>query len=453
MTRQRTSDALRMYASRAVVYCPRDLAEALCREIGIPMPEGYFGQRSEAAQPDSSMNLNVLSGVKADGKGPVSREESGGFVSELRGGGATEPNAVPSMRAAERGAGAQAVAAPSTYAFADAVRDLIDDACGLQPVMTDDETLAFLVARLRPADAQSFSPSTACADAMRAADRWRKEYDELHVAYCELAEQHRRTGEAMICKCGHDMKDHVTSVVCDYCEAQCSAVPGRESPTRVHASDIDNRTEAALAKEADNACKSCETRPASPWCNGCIVEDYQAACGCEKCIHYDTADRPCKGIAVYQTVPGAEGQTFTPFRHAPGCLTPGPSCDTPGGGCIVRPSDSCTCRQCPVHYLSQFDGPPPKVSDSSRATTAVSITYFKPSGKYYTTDENVYWPEDKSHYTGWAPFRQLHRIKGMIAVCMGENPLGFPQLSPPFPEALDDAVEPFTSDPGRKDKP
>ncbi len=35
-------------------------------------------------------------------------------------------------------------------------------------------------------DAPGFSPSTACADAMRAADRWRREYDVLHVAYCKL---------------------------------------------------------------------------------------------------------------------------------------------------------------------------------------------------------------------------------------------------------------------------
>jgi hypothetical protein len=35
-------------------------------------------------------------------------------------------------------------------------------------------------------------------------------------------------------------------------------------------------------------CESCETRPASTWCNGCIIEDYQAACGCAKCVVRDT---------------------------------------------------------------------------------------------------------------------------------------------------------------------
>jgi hypothetical protein len=29
-------------ACRALVHCPRGLAEALAQECGIPMPEGYF---------------------------------------------------------------------------------------------------------------------------------------------------------------------------------------------------------------------------------------------------------------------------------------------------------------------------------------------------------------------------------------------------------------------------
>jgi hypothetical protein len=32
---------LRGLAARAVAHCPRDLAEALCLELGIPMPEGF----------------------------------------------------------------------------------------------------------------------------------------------------------------------------------------------------------------------------------------------------------------------------------------------------------------------------------------------------------------------------------------------------------------------------
>jgi hypothetical protein len=60
----------------------------------------------------------------------------------------------------------------------------------------------------------------------------------------------------------------------------------------------------------------------------------------------------------------------------------------------------------------------------------VSIHYFKPSGKWYTQDDNVEWPTDAVYYTGFAPFTSLHRIKSMFAVCM-ENPLGFPQFSRP----------------------
>ncbi len=49
MSEQRSGDALRMYAARAIVYCPRDLAEALGRELGIPMSQGYFEQRRNDA--------------------------------------------------------------------------------------------------------------------------------------------------------------------------------------------------------------------------------------------------------------------------------------------------------------------------------------------------------------------------------------------------------------------
>ncbi len=68
----------------------------------------------------------------------------------------------------------------------------------------------------------------------------------------------------------------------------------------------------------------------------------------------------------------------------------------------------------------------------------VNITYFKPrSGKYYITDENVEWPKDPEHYSGFIPFSSLVRIKDMIAVCM-ENPLGFPQMH--VPEDIKDFV-------------
>lgn len=40
-------------------------------------------------------------------------------------------------------------------------------------------------------------------------------------------------------------------------------------------------------------CESCETRPASKWCDGCIVADYQAACGCAKCVVRGSNEARC----------------------------------------------------------------------------------------------------------------------------------------------------------------
>lgn len=59
----------------------------------------------------------------------------------------------------------------------------------------------------------------------------------------------------------------------------------------------------------------------------------------------------------------------------------------------------------------------------------VKITYFKQSGKYYTEEEAL-WPADPKHYTGWAPFPDVVRIKDMIAVCF-DAPQGFPQMHVP----------------------
>jgi hypothetical protein len=70
----------------------------------------------------------------------------------------------------------------------------------------------------------------------------------------------------------------------------------------------------------------------------------------------------------------------------------------------------------------------------------VVITYFKPSGKYYCQDEDAEWPEDPTHFTKWAPFEAVARIKGMIAVCM-ESPLGYPQfVYPQEAPALRDVI-------------
>lgn len=63
--------------------------------------------------------------------------------------------------------------------------------------------------------------------------------------------------------------------------------------------------------------------------------------------------------------------------------------------------------------------------------TRVTIHYFKPSGKWYCDDENVEWPRDPEHYSGWQPIAQLARLKDMIAVCL-ESPLGFPQMALPL---------------------
>lgn len=73
------------------------------------------------------------------------------------------------------------------------------------------------------------------------------------------------------------------------------------------------------------------------------------------------------------------------------------------------------------------------ISEVSTSPVLVEITYFKRSGKYYCTDEGVEWPRDPNHYSGWAPFSSLHRIKEMYAVCM-EGPLGFPHFSHPKDE-------------------
>lgn len=60
----------------------------------------------------------------------------------------------------------------------------------------------------------------------------------------------------------------------------------------------------------------------------------------------------------------------------------------------------------------------------------VTIHYFKPdSGKWYCDDEDVEWPADPNHYTGFKPFAEIVRMKDMFAVCL-ETPLGFPHARP-----------------------
>lgn len=71
------------------------------------------------------------------------------------------------------------------------------------------------------------------------------------------------------------------------------------------------------------------------------------------------------------------------------------------------------------------------MSTTERGPVIVTISYFKVSGKWYCDDEDIEWSRDADHYTGWVPFRSLHRIEEMYAVCM-ENPLGFPQFDHPI---------------------
>lgn len=76
--------------------------------------------------------------------------------------------------------------------------------------------------------------------------------------------------------------------------------------------------------------------------------------------------------------------------------------------------------------------------DPKDGPVLVTISYFKPSGKWYTTDEDVLWGPDPNHYDGWKDFRQIVRLKDMFAVCM-QTPLGFPQSCPPEKPALLDS--------------
>lgn len=78
------------------------------------------------------------------------------------------------------------------------------------------------------------------------------------------------------------------------------------------------------------------------------------------------------------------------------------------------------------------DPPPQWVLDKMWAHVTgvkVTITYFKPSGKYYTEEETD-WPVDPAHWTKWKPFEDVVRIKNMIAVCI-DAPHGFPQMHVP----------------------
>lgn len=101
-----------------------------------------------------------------------------------------------------------------------------------------------------------------------------------------------------------------------------------------------------------------------------------------------------------------------------------------------------TCERCRAFVLARTctRATDHRTFDPKDGPVMVSIVYFKPSGKWYCEDESVLWQPDPNHYTKWAPFETLHRIRGMFAVCMG-TPLGFPVSSPPTEEAWREATQ------------
>lgn len=59
-----------------------------------------------------------------------------------------------------------------------------------------------------------------------------------------------------------------------------------------------------------------------------------------------------------------------------------------------------------------------------------TVTYFKPSGKFYTEDKDVQWLADPDDCEKWQRFEDVVRIKDMIAVCF-DSPHGYPQMYVP----------------------
>lgn len=57
----------------------------------------------------------------------------------------------------------------------------------------------------------------------------------------------------------------------------------------------------------------------------------------------------------------------------------------------------------------------------------VTVYFFKPSGKWYTT-ERYEWPDHERLFENVLP---SERLRGMHAVCI-DNPLGFPQMRPVY---------------------
>lgn len=61
--------------------------------------------------------------------------------------------------------------------------------------------------------------------------------------------------------------------------------------------------------------------------------------------------------------------------------------------------------------------------------TQFKLVYFKTSGKFYAA-EMTEWPEDPSHWTGYAPLSSVRKLsKSLICVAM-ETPLGYPMMDP-----------------------
>ncbi len=56
-------------------------------------------------------------------------------------------------------------------------------------------------------------------------------------------------------------------------------------------------------------CESCETRPVATWCRGCLLEDFQVACGCPKCVTRDE-QRPGHPVVPIPTGPVGCGNPY-----------------------------------------------------------------------------------------------------------------------------------------------
>jgi hypothetical protein len=167
-----------------------------------------------------------------------------------------------------------------------------------------------------------------------------------------MAEE-RRSGEPQPCACIESLPDHFK--VCEPCQdlGYSRAAKQRRERAPVHESDVDNRTEAALAKETDNACADCggkgKFRYGTTWrtCITCMARD---------------ADRPC---AAHDPAVGgdpvfdyecnrAEGHSGPHSYTHDGRQIAAWSNDRPGGGVrATRVADSSRAASMPLDEVQE----------------------------------------------------------------------------------------------------